>query len=152
MTRRSITVETPTGPLSVSEEADAIVRVTWGRAESEAESPLLAEAARQLNEYFAGERTDFDLPLKPHGSSFQQAVWDQMRAIPHGDVKTYGDIAKALDGTARAVGSACGANPIPVIIPCHRVVGADGKMTGFSGGEGVETKQALLRLEGSLLL
>lgn len=152
MTMRSITVHTETGPLRVSEEAGAIVRVTWGRADKEEPTPLLQEAEKQLSEYFAGERVVFDLPLRPQGTSFQCAVWDQMLAIPHGDVRTYGDLAKAVDGSARAVGTACGANPIPVIIPCHRVVGSDGKMTGFSGGQGVETKQALLRLEGALLL
>jgi len=152
MSQHSITVETPTGPLCVTEEEGAITRVSWNRADEESPTPLLEEAARQLRDYFDGKRRDFDLALRPRGSDFQKAVWRQMLKIPYGGTKTYGDLARAIDGTARSVGSACGSNPIPVIIPCHRVVGADGTMTGFSGGEGVETKQALLRLEGALLL
>lgn len=152
MSTHSITVETPTGPLCISEADGKISRVSWSRADLESPTPLLEEAAQQIRDYFDGKRTDFDLPLRPEGSDFQKAVWRQMLKIPYGGTKTYGDLAKAIDGTARSVGSACGSNPIPVIIPCHRVVGADGTMTGFSGGEGVETKQALLRLEGALLL
>lgn len=152
MSQHSITVDTPTGPIAITEADGRIVRVSWCRAAVENPTPLLEEAAQQLRDYFAGNRTDFDLPLHPEGSDFQKAVWRQMLKIPYGGTRTYGDLAKAIDGTARSVGTACGANPIPVIIPCHRVVGADGTMTGFSGGEGVETKQALLRLEGALLL
>lgn len=152
MGTHNITIETPTGPLCVTEQAGRITRVTWGRAAAESPTPLLEEARQQLRDYFDGKRTDFNLPLDPEGSDFQKAVWRQMLKIPYGGTRTYGDLAKAIDGTARSVGSACGANPIPVIIPCHRVVGADGSMIGFSGGEGVETKQALLRLEGALLL
>ena len=147
-----ITVETPTGAMFVREEDGAITRVSWGRAEDESPTPLLREAARQLRDYYAGALKEFDLPLNLSGSPFQRAVWEQMLAIPYGGVRTYGDLAAATGGSARAVGTACGANPIPVIVPCHRVVGSDGKMTGFSGGMGVETKQALLRLEGALLL
>lgn len=152
MSRHSITVETPTGPVSLTEEDGKIIRASWSLADEESPTPLLEDAARQLRDYFDGKRTDFDLPLRPKGSEFQKAVWRQMLKIPYGGTKTYGELAKAIDGTARSVGTACGANPIPVIIPCHRVVGADGTMTGFSGGDGVETKQALLRLEGALLL
>ena len=152
MSKHSITVDTPTGPLCITEEAGKITRISWTKAAEESPTSLLEKAAHQLREYFNSERTDFDLPLSPQGSDFQKAVWRQMLAIPYGGTKTYGDLAKAIDGTARSVGTACGANPIPVIIPCHRVVGADGSMTGFSGGDGVETKQALLRLEGALLL
>ena len=138
--------------LDLTEEDGKIIRASWSRADAESPTPLLEDAARQLRDYFDGKRTDFDLPLHPKGSEFQKAVWRQMLKIPYGGTKTYGELAKAIDGTARSVGTACGANPIPVIIPCHRVVGADGTMTGFSGGDGVETKQALLRLEGALLL
>ena len=152
MARNEITVETPTGPLMVREEAGAITRVTWARAGTESPTPLLREAERQLTDYFDGRLKAFDLPLRLDGTEFQRAVWAQMLAIPYGAYRTYGDLAAAVDGSARAVGTACGANPVPVIVPCHRVVGADGTMTGFSGGMGVETKQALLRLEGALLL
>jgi methylated-DNA-[protein]-cysteine S-methyltransferase len=143
---------TPLGPITLFEQSGALVAVEWGRAPAPTESPLLGEARRQLDAYFDGALTDFDLPLAAAGSSFQQAVWEGMRRIPYGAMRTYGDLAREVDGTARAVGAACGDNPIPIIIPCHRVVGADGHMIGYSGAGGVETKQALLRLEGALLV
>lgn len=137
----------PTGPLTLFEEAGKIIVVEWGRATGGTKSSLLLEAKNQLSQYFAGTRQSFDLPLNPAGSDFQKAVWQQMQKIPYGETKTYGDLAKNLKTAPRAVGGACGKNPIPIIIPCHRVMGANGKLTGFSGGEGVTTKQALLRLE-----
>ncbi len=142
-----LSLQSPTGPLTVFEEAGKIIVVEWGRAKGGSETPLLLEAKNQLTDYFAGDRQSFDLPLKPEGTEFQQAVWQQMLAIPYGETKTYGDLAQSLKSAARAVGGACGKNPIPIIIPCHRVMGANGKLTGFSGGEGISTKQALLRLE-----
>ena len=142
-----ITLQSPTGPLTIFEEEGEIIVVEWGRASDSTETPLLLKAKEQLEEYFAGERDVFDLPLRPEGTDFQQAVWQQMRAIPYGEIKTYGDLAKTLGSHARAVGGACGRNPIPILIPCHRVMGVGGKLTGFSGGEGVTTKEALLRLE-----
>lgn len=143
----SLTVDTQFGPLTLWEDDGAIVRLEWEGGGVD-DTPLLAEAARQLEQYDAGERQVFDLPLRVAGSDFQRAVCDQMSAIPFGDTVTYGDIAKALGTPAQAVGSACGGNPIPVIIPCHRVMGAKG-LTGFSGKGGVETKVALLRHEGA---
>ncbi len=142
-------MQSPTGPLTLFEEAGKIIVVEWGRGDAagSTETPLLQEAKNQLAEYFAGDRQVFDLPLNPEGTDFQQAVWQQMLAIPYGETKTYGDLATSLKSAARAVGGACGKNPIPIIIPCHRVMGANGKLTGFSGGEGISTKQALLRLE-----
>ncbi len=137
----------PTGPLTLFEEAGEIIVVEWGRAEGGSETPVLTEAKKQLSQYFARERQSFDLPLKPHGTKFQKAVWQQMLEIPYSETKTYGALAANLKSAARAVGGACGRNPIPIIIPCHRVMGANGKLTGFSGGEGIATKQALLRLE-----
>lgn len=145
-------VATAIGTLLVAETNNHITHVTWiGEAceslPSEPQTPLLAEAARQLQAYGDGDLQAFDLPLKPEGSAFQQSVWQQMQRIPYGETRTYGDLAKALNSAARAVGRACGANPIPIIIPCHRVMGQNGKLTGFSGGEGVATKAELLALE-----
>ena len=148
-----ITVPSPVGPLTLREEEGAITRVTWTAAQGEEEeTPVLAEAKRQLEAYFEGELARFDLPLKPAGPDLHRAVWDQMLAIPTGETRTYGEIAKAIDSDSpQAVGQACGANPIPVIIPCHRVLAAGGAPGGYSGDGGLETKAALLRLEGYIL-
>jgi len=143
----SLTVTTQFGPLTLWQEDSAIVRLDWDGSGSD-ETPVLMEAAQQLRAYDTGELLQFDLPLRVAGSDFQKAVCAQMSAIPFGETVTYGDIAKALGAPAQAVGSACGGNPIPVIIPCHRVIGAKG-LTGFSGKGGVETKVALLRHEGA---
>jgi methylated-DNA-[protein]-cysteine S-methyltransferase len=143
-----LTVQTQFGPLTLHEDAGAIERLTWDDLPDEAPTEVLREAARQLKAYAQGRLQGFDLPLRVRGSDFQQAVCAQIAAIPFGDTCTYGDIAKALGAPAQAVGSACGGNPIPVIIPCHRVMGAKG-LTGFSGKGGVETKVALLRHEGA---
>ena len=142
-----LTVPTQFGPLTLYEEEGAVVRLVWD-GDGRDDTPLLREAAAQLRAYDAGTLEVFDVPLRVHGSDFQQAVCAQMSAIPFGETVTYGDIAKALGAPAQAVGSACGGNPIPVIIPCHRVMGAKG-LTGFSGKGGVETKVALLRHEGA---
>ncbi len=156
MTRHRLTVATETGPVTLTEEEGKIVAVTWrasgGNAATQHDkeaTPVLQNAAQQLREYFAGARHDFDLPLKPRGSEFQRAVWREMLAIPYGQTKSYGDLAKATGGIARAVGTACGANPIPIFIPCHRVLAADRQLGGFSGGKGPETKAFLLTLEGA---
>ena len=140
------TVETQFGSLVLQEQDGAITAVRWGRSAEQAESALLLEAERQLRAYDAGELEEFDLPLRVEGSPFQRAVCDAIYAVPFGETTTYGAIAKALDAPAQAVGQACGANPIPIIIPCHRVMGAKG-LTGFSGAGGVETKVALLKHE-----
>ena len=142
------TVKTQFGDLVLGEDAGAIVALGWGRARAEDTSDLLAEARRQVLAYDAGTLTAFDLPVRVAGSDFQRAVCAAMSAIPFGDTCTYGDIARALGVPAQAVGQACGGNPIPIIIPCHRVMGAKG-LTGFSGAGGVETKVALLRHEGA---
>ncbi|KIN61855.1 Methylated-DNA--protein-cysteine methyltransferase [Sulfitobacter noctilucicola] len=141
-------VHTPFGDLTVTERDDAIVALDWFWAEDQASSALLDEATRQLSAYGSGALETFDLPLEVAGSAFQRDVCRVMSAIPFGYTKTYGDIAKELGVPAQAVGQACGGNPIPVIIPCHRVMGAKG-LTGFSGRGGVETKVALLRHEGA---
>ncbi len=140
-------LKTPVGMLSVEERDGAIVRLNWS-ADGGARSALLDAALDQLRAYFAGELQVFDLPLQVDGSDFQRRVCDAMFAIPFGETRTYGDIARELGGAAQPVGNACGANPIPVIIPCHRVLGANG-LGGFSGAGGVETKVALLKHEGA---
>lgn len=140
------TVDTQFGSLVLVEKGGAIVGLRWGRATRGGSSDLLGEAARQLKAYDDGVLEKFDLPLRVEGSDFQVAVCDAMSAIPFGYTVTYGDIAKDLGVPAQAVGQACGANPIPVIIPCHRVMGSKG-LTGFSGAGGVETKVALLKHE-----
>jgi methylated-DNA-[protein]-cysteine S-methyltransferase len=147
----TMSVDTPVGVLSLVERDGAIVAVHWGKAKQETETPLLAAAKAQLDGYFFCGLKNFELPLAPSGTDFDRQVWRAMLEIPWGRTKTYGEIAAALGGTARNVGTACGRNPIPIIIPCHRVVGADGAMIGYSGGAGVESKVALLALEGVLL-
>lgn len=139
----------PVGPVDIHEENGAITRLTWGRNGEDVDTPVLQEAKLQLAAYFDGRLTAFDLPTDVQGSDFQRAVCDAMAAIPFGETLTYGDIAKQTGNSAQAVGNACGGNPIPIIIPCHRVMGAGGKLVGFSGAGGVETKVQLLRLEGA---
>lgn len=140
--------KTPVGFVSVVEENGAITELNWGGENAGTRTPLIKNALLQIEQYFNNERDDFDLPLKPEGSMFQQLVFRQMLKIPKGGTVTYGDIATALDSHAQAVGQACGANPIPIIIPCHRVLGAN-SLGGYSGDGGVETKVKLLRFEGA---
>lgn len=144
-------MDTVVGPLRVTETEGAITRLTWvssGQEGAQDRSALLDQARAQLSAYFAGELQVFDLPLHVVGSDFQRAVCDAMLAIPLGETRTYGDIARDLGRPPQPVGNACGANPIPVIIPCHRVLGANG-LGGFSGGTGIETKITLLKHEGA---
>ena len=145
-------MNSPVGPLTIFETDGAIVALEWGRVPASRSSPLLNDATRQLTAYFDGHLETFDLPIAPAGSDFQHRVWQAMSEIPYGRTETYGELAQRIGGVARAVGGACGANPIPIIIPCHRVTGAGGRMTGYSAGEGIETKRALLRLEGATLI
>ncbi|HJO72640.1 MAG TPA: methylated-DNA--[protein]-cysteine S-methyltransferase [Rhodospirillales bacterium] len=145
-------MKSPLGPLTLFADADALIAVEWGGAPDPAPTPVLREAVAQLEAYFRGHLTSFELPLRLPSSPFQRAVWVLMGDIPYGATRTYGDLARELDSAPRAVGGACGRNPIPIIVPCHRVLGAGGRMAGYSGGAGVETKQALLRLEGVSLL
>ena len=142
----------PVGKLTVREHAGAIVALGWygDGTEPEQETPLLARARVELDEYFAGTRRSFDLPLAPAGTPFLQSIWQALRAIPYGGTKTYGALARTTGSAARAVGLACGRNPIAILIPCHRVVAADGKLTGYSGGDGVATKRFLLDLESGV--
>jgi methylated-DNA-[protein]-cysteine S-methyltransferase len=145
-------MHSPVGDLTIYEEDDKVIVVEWGRVPSDIpdmnpDHPVLVEACQQLNDYFDGKRSDFDLPLAPEGTHFQKEVWRLMCEIPAGQTRTYGSLAKELGSAAQPVGTACGANPIPIIIPCHRIVAQDG-LGGFSGDGGVVTKTQLLRLEG----
>jgi methylated-DNA-[protein]-cysteine S-methyltransferase len=144
-------VDSPIGPLTLVARDDVLVALRFGdhaAADEQAGGhPLLAEATRQLAAYFAGERLAFELPLAPQGDAFQLAVWREIAGIPYGSTTSYGAIARALGDVAlsRRVGGATGQNPLAVIVPCHRVIGADGSLTGFGGGFAL--KQELLSLE-----
>ena len=140
-------VETPVGPLAITVRKGAVVRVEWAEALPPCDA-LSDEIAAQVTAYFAGQRTGFDVPLAPEVTAPVKKVLDQMLLIPFGETRTYGQIAKATGLSAQAVGQACGANPVPVLIPCHRVLGT-GSLGGYSGAGGVETKVALLKLEGA---
>ena len=145
------TVGSPLGPLTVAARDGAIVALHFGGSARRGPTggDVLDEAARQLDEYFAGARSAFDLPLAPAGTPFRQRVWRALRTIPWGRTRSYGAVARALGTAPRAVGGACGANPIPIIVPCHRVVSANGGLGGFSGGEGCDTKRRLLEHEAA---
>lgn len=141
------------GDLTIFESDGAIVALEFGRAGEGGGKPtaLLKEAKRQLDGYFDRKLKKFDLPLVPSGSDFNKRVWEAMCRIPYGQVARYSDLARETSSGPRAVGTACGKNPLPIFIPCHRVVAANG-IGGYSGGQGLPTKRALLRLEGSLLV
>jgi methylated-DNA-[protein]-cysteine S-methyltransferase len=147
-----LSLHSPVGDLTITEENGEIISLDWGWIPSEWQSStdLLEKAVDQLNRYFDGEIGDFDLPLAPPGTDFQKQVWAEMLKIPAGSTKSYGELAKAIGSAAQPVGTACGANPIPIIIPCHRVLAAGKQMGGYSGLGGLTTKKALLRLEGAL--
>ncbi len=143
-------VDSPIGPLGVSLDGGVVVGVRFGASGG---SPGSHPAADQLAAYFAGTLTDFTVPVEMRGgSAFERAVWGEIARIPYGEMVTYGAIATALGdpGAARAVGTACNHNPVPVIVPCHRVVGAGGKLVGFGGG--IERKRRLLELEARVAL
>jgi methylated-DNA-[protein]-cysteine S-methyltransferase len=136
------------GWFSLVEEDGRITQLLWEDRTDGFRSDVLKEGLNQLEAYFTGQLTQFDLPLAPKGTDFQQQVYRIMQDIPFGEVLTYGEVAKKLGVPAQPVGQACGSNPIPVIIPCHRIVGT-GNLGGFSGMGGVETKVQLLRHEGA---
>ncbi|MET7278629.1 methylated-DNA--[protein]-cysteine S-methyltransferase [Kribbella sp. NPDC005582] len=159
-------VDSPIGELSLAVDETGLCRVAFQipspprrperqRLDRPAESdPLLTRTAEQLAAYFAGELQEFDLPLSVRsGTEFERAVWTQLSKIPYGEMQTYGDVAKIVAkdvGASRAVGTACNRNPLPIVVPCHRVVGAGGKMVGFGGG--IPTKRHLLELEARVSL
>lgn len=167
---RRLTISSPTGPLTLSEEDGALTRIEFGApraagrqrdAASAADgpamtdnpadygaSPLLERAAMQLEEYFAGRRREFDLPLSPAGTRFQLDVWRALREIPYGQTRSYKQIAAAVGRplAARAVGMANNRNPLPIVVPCHRVIGASGALVGYASG--LDIKRLLLDIEG----
>jgi methylated-DNA-[protein]-cysteine S-methyltransferase len=146
MSAAQLSLHTQAGAITVSEEDGAIVSLDWGWGRDQTETPLLVRARAQLHDYFDGKRDTFDLPLRPVGSPYRQRVWQALCAIPYGAVRTYAQIAGQAGGSARSVGGANAANPIPILIPCHRVV-ASGGLGGYSGGEGLTTKRLLLAIE-----
>ncbi|MCL3836594.1 methylated-DNA--[protein]-cysteine S-methyltransferase [Aeromicrobium duanguangcaii] len=143
-------MDSPIGGLRLHVDAGLLTAITFDAEPDGAPvaDDLLDEVERQLGEYFAGERREFDLPLAADGTEFQKKVWAYLRKVPYGETVTYGQIATDLGyepGISRAVGAANGANPIPIIVPCHRVIGSNGRLTGYAGG--FERKQILLDLE-----
>ena len=142
---------TPLGPLKIRCNPHAITSIAFADESdgTDEDTPLLQQAKRELSEYFAGTRTVFELPLQPQGTKFQQSVWQALRTIQHGQLASYGDIAKRIGNPQgmRAVGMANRHNPVAIVIPCHRVIGANGTLTGYAGG--LEKKAWLLNLEGS---
>jgi methylated-DNA-[protein]-cysteine S-methyltransferase len=161
MTLTTTTVETPVGELRLVASSAGLRAVLWPDRQAKADvvapsheasasSPLLDDAARQLGEYFAGARTTFDLPLELLGTSFQRTAWLALAEIPFGETRSYAEQARRIGRprAVRAVGAANGRNPLPIVLPCHRVVGSDGSLTGFGGG--LEVKRALLDHEAGL--
>ncbi|MBC6405225.1 MAG: methylated-DNA--[protein]-cysteine S-methyltransferase [Rhodospirillales bacterium] len=144
----SASMITPLGGFGLIERGGAIVEAYWCDREEAPATPLLTSAMQQLKAYFDGSLRQFGLPLAPGGGPFQQAVCTALLAIPYGRTKTYGEIARDLGSYGQPVGAACGRNPIPLLIPCHRVLSAQG-LGGFSARGGVETKIALLQHEGA---
>ena len=136
------------GPLGADAENGAITALRWGREGSLISGPLYDQARHELAAYFSGTLRQFSLPLAAHGTPFQIRFYAALCGIPYGETRTYGQLADVLGVSAQAIGQACGANPIPILIPCHRVLGANG-LGGYSGKGGVEAKVALLRLEGA---
>ncbi|SCL60555.1 methylated-DNA-[protein]-cysteine S-methyltransferase [Micromonospora citrea] len=149
-------LDSPIGEFSVATDGANVCRTRFGRVEGAAEEPgdeTARQAVTELRAYFAGELTEFAVPLAvPGGSAFERGVWREMTQIPYGETLTYGEVARRLGdpGAARAVGVACNRNPIPVIVPCHRIVGAGAKLVGFGGG--LERKVTLLELEAGVAL
>jgi methylated-DNA-[protein]-cysteine S-methyltransferase len=141
-----LSLHTPIGDLTVSEEDGAIVALDWGWGGDQTETSVLASARHQLHAYFDGELSVFALPLAPMGSPYRRRVWRALCDIPYGATRSYRDIAAVAGGSPRSVGQANGCNPIPIIIPCHRVVAVN-RLGGYSGGEGLTTKRYLLALE-----
>lgn len=147
-----LALDSPLGRLTVFEQDSQITAVVWGDKSAGPATPLLHDAKRQLLAYFEKKRRDFDLPLAPEGTEDERRIWAAMAAIPYGETRSYGEIGRALQIEPRAVGRACARNPLPILLPCHRVTGAEGELVGYSGSGGTETKRKLLQLEGALLL
>ncbi len=155
-----IRTESPIGRLELTSDGEAITSLSIEPdghlpldEHPERTTPVLDEAVRQLGEYFAGTRKDFDLPLRQDGTAFQRSVWDALGRLEYGQFTSYGELAAEIGrpGSGRAIGGAVGANPIPIIVGCHRVLSSTGRITGYSGGEGIPTKLWLLTHEGIML-
>lgn len=155
-----IRTESPIGRLELTSDGEAVTSLAIARGDvlphdehAERSTAVLDDAAAQLGEYFAGDRRDFDIPVRLVGSPFRQAVWEQLMHLPFGALTTYGELGLALGhpGYGRAIGGAVGANPVPIIVGCHRVLSSTGRITGYSGGEGIPTKLWLLEHEGITL-
>lgn len=151
-------LETPLGDLTIIEERQTIIKVIFGKITNEkadnyqkVDTPLLIETKKQILEYFNKERMEFNIPCNPKGTEFQKDVWNELKNIPYGETRTYQEVAFSIGNVraCRSVGRANNKNPIPIIIPCHRVIGKDNKLLGYAGG--MEIKEFLLRLEGSQL-
>ncbi|EBA13059.1 methylated-DNA--[protein]-cysteine S-methyltransferase [Roseobacter sp. CCS2] len=143
-----ICAASPVGALGAHAQDGAVTELVWGRGGTLTEGALHQQVYDEMAAYFAGDLRAFQTPVAPRGSAFQQDFYAALCAIPYGETRTYGDLAKDLGVSAQAIGQACGANPIAIIIPCHRVLAADG-LGGYSGAGGIEAKVALLRLEGA---
>ena len=141
-----LSLHTPIGSITVSEEDGAIVALDWGWGRDQTETATLRRARDELNAYFDGQLYEFSLPLNPQGSVYRRRVWQALCDIPYGATRSYAEIARVAGGAARSVGQANAANPIPIIIPCHRVLASNG-IGGYSGGDGLSTKRYLLALE-----
>lgn len=147
-----LSFNSPIGPLTVFSEDGALIVIEAGAVPgADSDDPLLIEARRQLDDYFDGKRRNFELPLNPAGTPRQREIWNAMSQIPYGETRTYGELAKAVKSSARAIGGACGRNPLPIVIPCHRVLGANDAIGGYSFADGTDTKRQLLTLEGAHL-
>lgn len=153
-------IDSPIGRLELASDGKSLTSLTIERdgqlpfdAIDEKSNRVLDRAAQQLDEYFSGRRRSFSVPLAARGTAFQHAIWDQLSSLEWGELTTYGELGMGTGRptAGRAVGGAIGANPIPIIVPCHRVLGSDGRVTGYSGGAGIPTKLWLLEHEGILL-
>ena len=143
-----LSLQSPLGPMTLTEIDGTVTSLEWRWSKTQEETGLLTLVRDQLTDYFDGRLTDFSLPLAPLGTPFQHRVWRAMCNIPYGEVRSYGEIAKGLKTGPRAVGAACARNPLPVLIPCHRIVAANGALTGYTGADGLASKEFLLNLEG----
>lgn len=144
--------ETEIGTISIAEEDNFITEITFGMSDEDknislTETSLMKETVRQIREYLGGKRKSFDLPIAPSGTEFRQKVWSALQSVPYGETRSYKEIAVQIgnENACRAVGMANNKNPLPIIIPCHRIVGSDGKLVGYAGG--LEIKEYLLNLE-----
>lgn len=140
-----LTFHSPIGPISIGERDGYLVLLSFTDGRGDCETPILKQAEHELMEYFRGERKEFTVPVRPRGTEYQRRVWQSIMGIPYGETRTYLWVAERAGGSPRSVGNALGSNPIPVIIPCHRVIRADGSLGGFSSGTGL--KKRLLEIE-----